>query len=57
MQEVNNFKIDTFNSLYISKSPLPIDVFSYSIQHRTPAVFPDVKESVLHSECATAQAV
>jgi hypothetical protein len=42
MQWVNNFKIDTLNSLYISRSPLPTDVFSCNIQHRITAVYADV---------------
>jgi len=42
MQGVHNFKIDTLKSLYISRSPLPTDVFSCSIQQRTTAVYPDV---------------
>jgi len=42
MRGENYFKIDTLNSLYISRSPLPTDVFSCSIQHRTTAVYPDV---------------
>lgn len=42
MLGVDNFKIDTLSSLYISRPLLPTEVFSCSIKHRTTAAYPDV---------------